>query len=402
MKWIFHAVARVPKNVRAMAVTSFFNDVSTEMIYPILPFFLTSSLGVTADIIGLIEGIAAVTCNFLRIFSGIISDKMGKRKPFVLGGYIFSTFAKLLFGIAYAWQAVLFARFFDRFGKGVRTSAKDALVSLSTHDKIRGTAFGLDRALDNIGAVVGPLLAALLLFAIGAQYRLIFFLAAIPAVIGIIIFWWNVRDVPQLQETESVAIGKIDPRYRRFLLLIFVFSLGNSSDVFLMLRAKSLGVTPLYVVLGYALCNLVHAICAIPIGIITDRLGPHRVLIAGFSLYATLYFLLALVSHSGAFWLIFPLYGVFLALTVGVGKANVSLLIPADNAGIAFGLYEGVQGISVLFASMFAGFLWQYVDERAPFFLGATLATVAVIMAMVFHLQGPSQQNDGETPSGAL
>lgn len=384
----------VPKNVFAMGATSFFNDISSEMIYPALPFFLTATLGVSVDIIGLIEGIAQLTSNFLRIFSGYISDKVGKRKPFVLGGYTVSTTAKVLFGLAQVWQVVLIGRFCDRFGKGVRTSAKDALMTASAKKEHRGIAFGVDRALDTAGAVIGPLLAAFFLLLVPGNYRLVFFIALIPALIGIgIFFWWVKDEKPSTQHMPPIE-GVINGEYKRFLLVTLIFSLGNSSDVFFMLRAKDLGLTPIIVMVAYAMSNLAYAIFCVPCGILTDKVGPHRILMSGFFLFSIIYFFLGIISSSSFIWVLYPMYGLFMALTVGVGKANVSLIVPSRNAGIAFGLYEGVQGICQLFASLVAGFLWRYVGSAMPFFLGSMLACLAGSLALYFHYNPLSSHHD--------
>ncbi len=278
----------ISKNVFVLGLVSFFNDVASEMIYPLVPIFLTSVLGAPVAIVGLIEGIAESTASILKVISGWLSDKWRRRKPFVVAGYSFSAIAKILLSLAFNWPFVLFARFIDRFGKGTRTSARDALLAESSENSVQGRAFGFHRALDTLGAVVGPLLALLAIHSLDNKFRLIFFLAFIPAFIGIILLVFFVKE--KKKEANSFATfhfnwAEIDPSFKIFLLISFIFALGNSSDAFLILRAQNLGLSLSLVVLAYVLFNFSYAVFSTPAGIISDRIGPKKVLLTGFLLF---------------------------------------------------------------------------------------------------------------------
>jgi MFS family permease len=373
----------ISKNVFVLGWVSFFNDLASEMIYPLVPIFLTSVLRAPLSVVGLIEGIAESTANILKVFSGWLSDKLRKRKPLVVLGYSFSALAKILLSLAFAWPIVLLGRFIDRFGKGTRVSARDALITESSENSLRGRAFGFHRAFDSLGAVVGPLIALLALHFLGNQFRLIFFLAFFPAFIGVLFLIFFVKEKKKEVNFSSpfrFSWSKLNPPFKIFLLISVIFSLGNSSDAFLILRAQNLGFSVSLVVLAYVLFNFTYALFSTPAGIISDRIGPKRVLLTGFLLFSFVYLLFGLANSSFFLWFLFPLYGIYMALTDSVGRAYVSHLVPLEESGTAFGLYQTTNGLCLLFASLIAGFLWTYINVRAPFIFGSILAVISAFL----------------------
>jgi MFS family permease len=378
----------ISKNVFVLGLVSFFNDVSSEMIYPIVPIFLTSILGAPVAIVGLIEGIAESTASILKVVSGWLSDKFQRRKPFLVAGYSFSAISKIILSLAFSWTFVLIARFIDRFGKGTRTSARDALIVESSENSVRGRAFGFHRALDTLGAVVGPMIALLAIHFLDNNFRLIFFLAFIPAFIGILLLLFFVKEKKKEANSSSafrLHWRNLDPSFKIFLLISFIFALGNSSDAFLILRAQNLGLSLSLVVLAYVLFNFTYAIFSIPAGIISDKIGPRKVLLAGFLLFSAVYLFFGLVHSSLFLWLLFPVYGLYMALTEGVGKAYISNLVPQEKTGMAFGVYQTNIGLTTFFASLFAGLLWTYIGVSAPFIFGSIMAVISAFLFVVLE-----------------
>ena len=378
----------ISKNVFVLGLVSFFNDVASEMIYPLVPIFLTSVLGAPVAIVGLIEGIAESTASVLKVVSGWLSDKWRKRKPFVVAGYSFSAISKILLSLAFSWPFVLIARFVDRFGKGTRTSARDALITESSENSIRGRSFGFHRSLDTLGAVVGPLIALLAIHFLDNKFRLIFFLAFIPAFIGILLLLFFVKEKKK-EANSSPAFHfnwrNLDPSFKIFLLISFIFALGNSSDAFLILRAQNLGLSVILVVLAYVLFNFTYAIFSIPAGIISDKIGPKKVLLGGFLLFSAVYLFFGLAHSSLFLWFLFPVYGIYMALTEGVGKAYISNLVLQEKSGTAFGVYQTAIGLCTFFASLIAGLLWTYIDVSAPFIFGSIIAVISAFLFVVLE-----------------
>jgi len=386
LKKVMKNKSGISKNVFVLGLVSFFNDMASEMIYPIVPIFLTSVLGAPVAIVGLIEGIAESTASVLKVISGWLSDKWQKRKPFVVAGYLFSAISKILLSLAYSWPFVLFARFVDRFGKGTRTSSRDALITESSENKVRGKAFGFHRTLDTLGAVVGPLIALLAIHFLDNNFRLIFFLAFIPACIGILLLLFFVKE--KKKEANSLNTfhfnwRELNPSFKIFLLISLIFALGNSSDAFLILRAQNLGLSVSLVVLAYVLFNFTYAIFSMPAGIISDKIGPKKVLLAGFLLFSAVYLFFGLAHSSLLLWLLFPIYGIYMALTEGVGKAYISNLVPQEKAGTAFGVYQTTIGLCTFFASLIAGLLWTYIDVSTPFIFGSIMALISAFLFIV-------------------
>ncbi len=373
----------IPRNVFALGWVSFFNDLASEMVYPIVPIFLTSFLGVPVAIVGVIEGIAESTASILKVFSGWLSDRFQKRKPFVISGYSLSAFSKIILGLSYIWPFVLVARFLDRFGKGIRTSARDSLITESCPENIRGKSFGFHRALDTLGAVFGPLAAILLLAIFNNNIRLIFYIAAIPGLIGIILLIIFVREKKKNALCFSdlkLRWRDVNPSFKIFLFVSITFSIGNSSDAFLILRAQNLGMALKVTIFAYVLFNLTYALFSIPAGIIVDKIGAKKVLITGLVLFSLVYFFLGFINKSLFIWFLFPVYGIYMALTEGVGKAYISLLVPQEKSGTAFGIYQTSIGICSFFSSLIAGVLWNYINVRIPFYFGSITALVAAIL----------------------
>jgi MFS family permease len=383
-------------NVFFLGLVSFLTDVSSEMIFTLLPLFLANILGAAVVTIGFIEGVAESTASLLKIFSGWLSDKLGERKSLAFIGYGLSTLAKPFMYIATTWGLVLGVRFADRFGKGVRTAPRDALVADSVSAEQRGKAFGFHRAMDTSGAALGLVVAAavVFLFQKGAlelirdTYQWLVLIGIIPAVLALFMFLFirEARKGPSPQ-SQSECFGKdsqgtkagFDNRFKLFLGIMFVFTLGNSSDAFLILRAQNLGNPVLYILLMLILFNVVYAAVSIPAGMLSDKLGRRRIIVLGWLVYALAYLGFAVASTSWHIWLLFALYGVYYGLAEGVARAFVADLVPEDRCGTAYGLFHGVVGITLLPASVIAGWLWQAISPAAPFYFGAGLAFLAMI-----------------------
>lgn len=376
----------IPKNVFVMGLVSFFNDIASEMIYPIVPIFLTSVLGVPVSVVGLIEGIAESTASILKVFSGWMSDKLKRRKPFIIVGYSLSAISKAVLASATIWPIVLLGRFIDRFGKGTGTSPRDALIAESAQPEQRGKAFGFHRALDTAGAVVGPLAAIILLQTFHNNYTLIFSLAIVPSVIGVLLLLLYVREQHKTQEKKFTALkwSVIPLPFKNFLLVSAIFAIGNSSDAFLILRSQDLGLSVTATVLAYVLFNFVYAIFSTPIGAISDKIGAKKILILGFFLFALIYISFGLIHQSFFLWLLFPLYGVYMALTEGISKAYISNLASSEKLGSLLGLYQTIIGLCAFLASLIAGVLWSNVAISAPFLFGGITSIIAAILLIIF------------------
>ena len=374
---------RLGRNVVALAAVSFLTDASSEMIYPLLPLFLTGVLGAGATALGAIEGAAESTAAFLKLGSGWWSDRLRRRKPLVVLGYALATALRPLVGLARAPAQVLAIRLGDRVGKGIRTSPRDALIADSTPPETRGRAFGFQRAGDHAGAVVGPLVAFALLRWAGMPLREVFLWSAVPGVLSVLLLVVAVRETPRAAPERSAATPAADlhaPLPRRFwavLAVILLFALGNSSDAFLLLRAAQLGVAAPLIPVLWALLHLVKALASTPGGALSDRLGRKPLLIAGWALYALVYLGLGAARAEWQVWALFAAYGVHFGLTEGVEKALVADLVPAARRGTAFGWYNLTLGLGALPAALLFGFVWDRAGAPAAFGLGAALALAA-------------------------
>jgi len=382
-------------NVFFLGLVSFLTDVSSEMIFPILPLFLRNVLHAPYTVIGLIEGAAESIASLLRIFSGWLSDRLGKRKPLTILGYGLSTLAKPFMYIATTWGIAFGVRFGDRVGKGIRTAPRDALVADSLTPEQRGKGFGLHRAMDTFGAVVGIVSAVVVVFlwqgenwALGqGTYQQLVLIGVIPAVLALFVFFF-VREPERKTPRDASSSAKpggllsgFDRRFKLFLGIIFLFTLGNSSDAFLILRAQNLGNSVLYILLMLVLFNFIYASISIPAGMLSDKLGRKRVMLSGWLIYVITYLGFALASPGASWqlWLLFGLYGLYYGITEGVVRAFVADLVPVEKRGTAYGLFHGVVGITLLPASLIAGWLWQTISPAAPFLFGAGLAFLAMI-----------------------
>jgi MFS family permease len=398
----------VRKNVFILGLVSFFTDISSEMPYPIIPLFLKEILHAPMSVVGLIEGIAESTASLLKVVSGWLSDKSGKRKPFVIYGYSLSTIAKPLLAFAATWHFVLAARFLDRFGKGLRSSARDALIADSTEAQYRGKAFGFHRSLDSVGAVIGPIIALLLLYYLDrnhwhldASYRIIFLIAFIPALISVLLLLFFVTEkVGERKDGLKFRLSDFSRDFKIFLMISVVFAIGNSSDVFLILRTKdifenfggvpsiitstfgSIGIVAV-VILTYVVYNITYSLFSMPAGMLSDRIGRRNVMIGGFLIFSIVYLGFAITNAGYLVWILFAIYGFYIAMTDGVSKAYAVDLVPADKRGTAIGLYYTATGLMALAASIIAGLLWDLAGASAPFLFGSATALVAAVMLVV-------------------
>lgn len=387
-------------NIFFLGIVSLLTDVSSEMIFTLVPLFLTNVLGAAGTIVGLVGGVSEGIDALVRIYSGWLSDRIGKRKLLAVCGYSISTIAKPFLLLANVWGAVLAVRFADRIGKGVRSSSRDALIADSASAGDRGRAFGLHRAMDTSGAFLGLAIAALIVYmAQGASsiqlspgsFRWLIIMGVIPAVlaVGVLqIFVGEKRKGPLSHERAhnlpaGGAAGKFDKRFKVFLAIMVVFTLGNSSDFFVIIRAQNVGVSLLQVALMLMLHNVAYAALSLPMGALSDKLGRRRVIALGWFIYALVYLGFAVASNVWQVWLLFICYGIYYGVVEGVARSFVADLVPPDKRGTAYGLYHGAVGISLVAASMGAGWLWDKLGPSSPFFLGAGLAFVAMLAIMV-------------------
>jgi len=372
-------------NVLVLGLVSLFTDISSEMIYPLLPLFLTTVLGGGPAFLGAIEGVAESTSSVLKLVSGIMSDRVRRRKNLVLGGYGISALARPLIALAASPLAVLFIRFADRVGKGIRTSPRDALIADSIEPSIRGKAYGFHRSLDNAGALIGPLIATMLLTWFVKDLRSVFWLSAIPGAVAVLLIILKVREVaPGADRKGSVNFLKIVPkgRIRGYLLILLLFTLGNSSDTFLLLRAGQLGLPPMRIPLLWTFFNLVKMLLTMPFGALSDHIGRRVVIVAGWIVYALAYLGFAVATTELHIWLLFAFYGLFYALTEGVEKALLADIAEPSERGAAFGWYNFAVGVGALPASLIFGFIWQRIGPLAAFGLGAFLASLAAVLLL--------------------
>jgi MFS family permease len=376
------------KNVTVAGLVSFFMDVSSEMIYPLVPLFLANVIGVNKSVIGLIEGIAESTASLLKVFSGWFSDRIGNRKWLMAAGYGISTLSRPFVALATGWQQVMGSRFIDRFGKGVRTAPRDAIIAESADRASLGKAFGLHRSMDTMGAVVGPALAFFLLGIFSNDYRKVFWLSMIPGVIAVLLIIFFITEkkkaVVAHADRPKLTFKHFDWKFKFFVAIAGLFAIGNSSDVFLILRAQQVGVSTVMVPVVYLLFNLVYSLSAIPAGIAADKFGKKRVILLGFILFAFLYYGFAIASDTKAVWVLFGLYGLFMGLTEGIQKAFLATIIPQDFKATAFGVFNTVVGLAMLPASLIGGWLWDHVSPSATFYFGATTASLSAVLFIVF------------------
>lgn len=381
------ALRALPSTVWLVGLISLVNDAASDMLYPLIPLYLASVLMAGPRALGIIEGIAEATASLLKLFSGVIFDRLQRAKPWILTGYALAGFSRPLIAFVTSWTGLLAIRFADRIGKGLRSSPRDALLAASVPADRRGLAFGLHRAMDNAGAVVGPLLAAALLGA-GVAMQDIFLWSIVPAVVCVLLALM-LREPPVVPVADNAPFNwrlrDLPSPLRRYLLVVALFSLGNSSNMFLLLRAHELGVPQAQVPLLWAAVSLVAALFATPLAGLSDRVGRVRMLLAGYVAYAVFYFTLGSVPVGvTALFLLFAFYGVFLAATEGVEKALVADLAPAEKRGTAFGWFNLVSGLMLLPASVVFGWLYEDLSPAVAFgFSGGCVVAAGVLLVLL-------------------
>lgn len=402
-------VKNLPRNIWAVGLTSFFMDISSEMVINVLPLFLSNVLGVKTDIIGMIEGVAESTASILKIFSGWLSDRLRARKWLAVAGYAMSALAKPFFYFADSWNWVAGVRWVDRVGKGVRTAPRDALVADSISKEKRGMAFGFHRAADTAGAMIGLLIALLLVWLAQASnlelgrstFRTIVLVSLIPAFLAVIALIIGVKEIKPTsqQAAPKFAFKSLGKPFMTFMVIVGIFDLGNSSDAFLILRAQERGISVVGILALLAIFNLVYTLVSTPAGSLSDRIGRRNVIIGGWVVYALVYLGFGLASQAWQIWMLYVVYGLYYGMAYGTAKAMVADLVTEELRGTAYGTYNAILGIIDFPASLIAGILWEGTGgwrgfgPSAPFLFGAALALIAVIL---FILWKPSISTSGK------
>jgi len=401
-----HHLKDLPKNVWAVGFTSLFMDISSEMVINILPLFMANVLGVKTNIIGLIEGIAEATASILKLFSGWFSDKLGQRKWLAVLGYAFSAVAKPFFYIAQTWEAIAAIRWGDRVGKGIRTAPRDALVADSVSKPMRGLAFGLHRAMDTAGAMIGILIALLIVWLsqrnavslTDSTFRTVVLISIIPAVLAVLSLILLAKDVPveHQREAPKLSLKGLGKPFLTFLSIVAIFTLGNSSDAFLTLRAQNLGMSVMGILLMLTMFNLIYSLVSTPAGGLSDKVGRKKLIVGGWLVYALIYLGFAFATASWHVWLLYVLYGLYYGMAYGTANAMVADLVPEHLRGTAYGVYNAMIGLLAFPASLIAGILWQGVGSwggfgpSAPFLFGGVLALAAAFLMVIWK---PNLQN---------
>ncbi|MDO8683195.1 MAG: MFS transporter [Armatimonadota bacterium] len=392
----------VSHTVFTLGIVSFLTDVSSEMLVPIIPQFLKFVIGTSALNIGLIEGIAESTASILRVWAGYLADKFGRPKLLTVLGYGLSAMSKPFFIFANSWSDVLGIRFADRFGKGIRSAPRDVLIADATEESARGRAFGFHRAMDTAGATLGPLVVLILVWLLtgghlpdqlGKEnrniYTWIFAAAAIPAVLGWLVLVLFVREKKHDDGTAKkpeLKLSALDKRFKVFLLIVTLFSIGNSSDAFLVLRATSdpIGMAPIAFLLVYVIFNAISAVVSLRSGIVSDKIGRKPVVVTGWLVFSLVYFAMSRVTSPAGITVWFIIYGVYYGMTEGILRAYAVDLAPAHLRGTAIGAYYTFTGVALLPASLIAGFLWDNVGPSGPFIYGAATSAAAAILLLLF------------------
>jgi MFS family permease len=392
---------RLSRNVWVLALTSFLTDVSSEMLLNLMPLYLVNVLGVGTALVGLIEGVAEATSSFVKIYSGRLSDRLGRQKALAVLGYAFSTLMKPGLLFANTWSWVFGVRFGDRIGKGIRTAPRDALLAGSVEQDQRGLAFGLHRSADTAGAFTGLILATIIIYLTQTKttllsqgtFRVVVFASLIPAILAVVVLALGAQELsPKLTRKVTKASGfrwsQLDHRFKAFVLILIIFSLGNSSDAFIVLRGQERGLTVLQL-MGMALSfNGVYAILSGPLGSLSDKYGRRALILGGWVIYGLIYLGIALAKTGVHVWILYTLYGVYYAATEGTAKALIADLVPPAQRGTAYGIYHGAVGITALPASLLGGLLWQGIGSwggfgpAAPFYFGAILALLAGVLLL--------------------
>lgn len=376
------------RNVFFAGLVSLFMDVSSEMIYPLLPIFLTGVLGASKTTLGVIEGVAEATASLLKIVSGWLSDRFGRKKMLMVIGYGISVISRPMIAGAGTWADVFLARFVDRTGKGVRGAPRDAIIADSTEQAKLGLAFGFHRMMDTMGAIIGPAAAFLLLLYFTDNLRLVFLAATLPGVLAvatIIFFIKEKRRLIEVKTLPSLSIKSFDGPFRRYMVVVAVFSLGSFADAFIILRANELGIKEWLIPVVYLLFNVVYAATSVPMGMLGDRIGLRRMALAGFVYSSVILAGFAAADTAAHIWILFPLFGVFKGMSEGVSRAYLASLAPPENKATAFGVYHAVSGLCLLPASIIAGFLWDSAGPSYAFLFGSGASMLA---ALIFIFPG--------------
>ncbi len=378
---------KLPENVFFVGLLSFFGGISQDIFIPILPLYLANVLKFDKEFIGLAEGLVTSSASIFKLAAGFIIDKFGKNKSVVFLGYFLSMVSRPLLAVFTSYFGVIFLRFLDGVGKGIKDTPKDALIAGSTESEKRGRGFGIVRALDTFGSVAGPILLFVLLYFLSnnsLKYHYIFFITAIPLIFTLTILSFFVKEVPITKDVGQNTTKGLSLKYYMFLFIVLLFSLGNSSDTFLILRAQNVGVTLLAIPLVFALFNFVYASFSIPLGSLSDKIGREKVIILGWLCYGLSYLGFGLANNSLEIWFLFAFYGIYYATTEGVAKAFIADLVPQNNRGRGYGIYNASVGLMTLPASFAAGFLWDRINPSAPFFFGSLISFTAIILLVFF------------------
>jgi len=387
------SIRDLPRNVWAVGLTSFFMDISSEMVLNILPLFLANVLGVKTNIIGLIEGLAEATASILKLFSGWLSDKLGGRKWLAVAGYGLSAVMKPFFYIASTWELIAGVRWIDRVGKGIRTAPRDALVADSVTQETRGLAFGFHRTLDTAGALVGIIIAAVVVWLAQkntldlskSTFQTVVLISLLPAFLAVLSLAVGAKDVAikGQRAAPKFSLRGMGKPFNTFLVIVSIFTLGNSSDAFLVLRAQNLGISVIGILVMVAMFNLIYSMVSTPAGSLSDRIGRRRLIIGGWLVYAAIYLGFAFAQTAWQVWALYVMYGLYYGMAYGTANALVADLVPDHIRGTAYGTYNAFIGILTFPASFIAGVLWQGMGSwkgfgpSAPFLFGGTLALIA-------------------------
>jgi MFS family permease len=375
-----------PRNVFVLGMVSLFMDVSSEMIYPLIPLYLSNVLHASKTSIGVIEGIAESTASILKVFSGWLSDKVGKRKALIFWGYGISVFSRPILATAGSWVHVLIYRVTDRFGKGVRTAPRDAIIADSTRREVLGKAFGFHRSMDTVGAVIGPGLAFVLMGVFHDSLQTVFWLSMIPGILAVITIALFVRDVKGSKgdKLPRISLRGFDRRFKLLLVIVAIFTLGKTSEAFLVLRAQDLGVKAGTIPLLYLSFNMVSASLSTPAGILADRVGKRKIILAGYVLFSLMCVGFALSTSPLHAWLLFGAYGVFVAMNEGVQRAYVATIIKPEIKATSYGVYHTIIGLTALPSGIIGGALWQHIGPQALFYYGAAMSFLSCILFALF------------------
>lgn len=373
------------RNILFTGLTSFLTDTSVKMVYSVMPMFLMS-IGASKTSLALIEGIAESTAALIKALSGFWSDKIGKNKPFMLIGYGLSALIIPLYTFVVSPIQVLLLRFVERFGKGIRTAPRDSLIAGSIAEGDSGRSFGLQKAMDNSGAIVGPLIAFAMLSTLPGSYRMIFLIAGIPAILAIFVLLFGIKEARKNKQElfAKFHFKEFPAKYYFFLGIIFVFTLGNSTDALLMVKANDVGVKVALIPLVYLVTNVVSVFASIPVGSLADKVGKEKILIVGFLIYAVVYYGFGITTSTEAIIALFALYGLYSAATDGIQKAFISDMIDKNKKGTGLGIYNALLGITLLPASLIAGSLYDKVNSSVPFYFGAVTAATSAILMLVY------------------